>query len=62
VVTGFDDHFVYVHDPYVDYETGETQVDSMNMPIPRREFARMARYGRVGLQAVVIVYRGETDV
>jgi hypothetical protein len=30
------------------------------MPIPRREFARMARYGRVGLQAVVIVYRGES--
>jgi ribosomal protein S18 acetylase RimI-like enzyme len=59
VVTGFDDHFVYVHDPYVDADSGETRVDSMNMPIPRREFARMARYGRVGLQAVVIVYRGQ---
>lgn len=59
VVTGFDDHFVYVHDPYVDYADGERQVDSINMPIPHREFARMARYGRVGLQAVVIVYRNE---
>jgi len=57
VVTGFDDHFVYAHDPYVDYEDGESQVDSINMPIPHREFARMARYGRAGLQAVVIVYR-----
>jgi len=59
VVTGFDEHFVYVHDPYVDYDDGERQVDSINMPIPRREFARMARYGRAGLQAVLIVYRGE---
>ncbi len=57
VVTGFDDHFVYAHDPYVDYTDGESQVDSINMPIPHREFARMARYGRAGLQAVVIVYR-----
>jgi ribosomal protein S18 acetylase RimI-like enzyme len=57
VVTGFDDHFVYAHDPYVDYADGESQVDSINMPIPHREFARMARYGRAGLQAVVIVYR-----
>jgi ribosomal protein S18 acetylase RimI-like enzyme len=62
VVTGFDDHFVYVHDPYVDYEEGERPVDSINMPIPRREFARMARYGRAGLQAVLIVYRGDADV
>jgi ribosomal protein S18 acetylase RimI-like enzyme len=61
VVTGFDAHFVYVHDPYVDYADGETQVDSINMPIPRREFARMARYGRAGLQAVVIVYRRRRD-
>jgi ribosomal protein S18 acetylase RimI-like enzyme/predicted double-glycine peptidase len=59
VVTGFDEHFVYVHDPYVDYENGETTLDSINMPIPQREFRRMARYGRAGLQAVVLVSRGE---
>jgi hypothetical protein len=27
----------------------------MNMPIPQAEFRRMARYGRAGLQAVVLV-------
>lgn len=57
VVTGFDEHFVYVHDPYVDYENGETTLDSINMPIPQHEFRRMARYGRAGLQAVVLVAR-----
>ena len=55
VVTGFDKHFVYVHDPFVDYERGEVPLDSMNMPIQREEFGRMSRYGRAGLQAVVLV-------
>ena len=55
VVTGFDEHFVYVHDPYVDYANGETTLDSIDMPIQRDEFTRMARYGRIGLQAVVLV-------
>jgi ribosomal-protein-alanine acetyltransferase len=55
VVTGFDAHFVYVHDPYVDYEHGETTLDSINMPIQQGEFRRMARYGRAGLQAVVLI-------
>lgn len=55
VITGFDAHFVYVHDPYIDYDSGETTLDSIDMPIQRNEFSRMARYGRVGLQAVVLV-------
>jgi ribosomal protein S18 acetylase RimI-like enzyme len=55
VVTGLDKHFVYVHDPFVDYERGEAPLDSMNMPIQREEFGRMSRYGRAGLQAVVLV-------
>lgn len=55
VVTGFDVHFVYVHDPFVDYENGESTLDSINMPIQREEFSRMSRYGRVGLQAVLLI-------
>lgn len=56
LVTGFDGNFVYVHDPYVDEEEGETVMDSINMPIGREQFGRMARYGRVGLQAVVTLF------
>jgi hypothetical protein len=55
VVTGFDERFIYAHDPYIDYEEGETIADSLNMPIARKEFERMARYGRAGQKAVVIV-------
>ncbi|HAO33944.1 MAG TPA: ribosomal-protein-alanine acetyltransferase [Candidatus Competibacteraceae bacterium] len=57
VVTGFDDHYIYVHDPLVDVEEGETVTDSINMPIPHREFQRMARYGKVGQKAVLVLYR-----
>jgi ribosomal protein S18 acetylase RimI-like enzyme len=59
VVTGCDDSFIYVHDPYVDINNGETALDSMNMPIQPSEFRRMARYGRAGLQAVVLISRPE---
>ncbi|MDT8342305.1 MAG: GNAT family N-acetyltransferase/peptidase C39 family protein [Longimicrobiales bacterium] len=58
VVTGFDEHFVYVHDPFVDEEEGEIPSDSMNMPIGRELFRRMTRYGRQGLQAAVLVGAG----
>lgn len=56
LVTGFDQHFVYVNDPFVDEDEGETEMDSINMPIRRDQFERMARYGRVGLQAVVTLF------
>ena len=57
VVSGFDEHFVYVNDPFVDYDEGETAIDSVNMPIGRTQFQQMARYGRKGLQSVVLITR-----
>ncbi len=59
VVSGFDKHFVYVNDPFVDYDEGETAVDSINMPIGRSQFQQMARYGRKGLRAVVLIRSGK---
>ncbi|MFA5627068.1 MAG: GNAT family N-acetyltransferase/peptidase C39 family protein [Thiohalomonadaceae bacterium] len=55
VVTGFDERFIYVHDSYVDYEKGKTVTDCVNMPIPRKAFAGMARYGKSGQRAVLII-------
>ncbi|HRD65138.1 MAG TPA: peptidase C39 family protein [Candidatus Competibacter sp.] len=57
VVTGFDDHYIYVHDPLVDTEKDQTVTESINMPIPYQEFQRMARYGKAGQKAVLILYR-----
>jgi uncharacterized protein YvpB len=55
VVTGFDKHFIYVHDPYVDEEKNMSQTDCINIPIPLKEFERMTRYGRTGQRAAVII-------
>lgn len=61
VVTGYDERFVRVHDPYVDTEAGETIVDSLNMPILHKEFSHMTRYGRAGLKAVLFIERKRKD-
>jgi ribosomal protein S18 acetylase RimI-like enzyme len=57
VVTGFDSRFIYVHDPYVDREKGKTATDTMNMPILQKDFEGMARYGKSGQRAVLIIHR-----
>ena len=55
-VCAMDDRFVYLHDPEVDVEEGETIVDKQYLPVERRVFDRMARFGRnQPLQAAVIV-------
>ena len=55
VITGFDRDFIYAHDPFVDASEGETVADCVNMPIARSEFERMARYGRTGQRAVLVL-------
>lgn len=57
VVTGVGDDIVYLHDPYVDDEENRSVVDAMNIPINREEFEGMARYGRSGQRAAVILSR-----
>jgi ribosomal protein S18 acetylase RimI-like enzyme len=60
VVTGFDERFIYVHDPYIDSDQGKTLMDCVSMPILQKDFERMARYGKAGQKAVVILKkRGE---
>jgi hypothetical protein len=55
VVTGFDSRYVYTHDPYIDKKEGETMTDSINMPIPHRDFEHMARYGKARQKAVLLI-------
>ena len=55
VVTGFDEKYIYVHDPFVDNDAGKTATDCMNMPIAKRDFELMARYGKAGQKAVLII-------
>jgi ribosomal protein S18 acetylase RimI-like enzyme len=55
VVTGFDDRFVYVHDPFIDSEKGKSRMDCINMPILQTDFDAMARYGKSGQRAALII-------
>lgn len=54
-VTGFDEHYVYVNDPWVDHKSGRTATDCVNLPVPRSDFQRMARYGKAAERAVVLI-------
>jgi len=55
VVTGFDEQYIYVHDPFIDREIGKSEIDTMNIPIAKTEFERMARFGKSALKAVLII-------
>ncbi|MDI9246903.1 ribosomal protein S18-alanine N-acetyltransferase [Marinobacter sp. CHS3-4] len=61
-VCAIDDQFVYLHDPEIDTDAGETVADKQYLPIDRRVFDQMSRYGRnQPLQAAVIVGPKRTD-
>lgn len=57
VVSGADERFFYANDPDVDEDSHKTSTDCTDVPFPRRDFERMARYGRNRLRAAVILYR-----
>ncbi|GAB4323683.1 MAG: peptidase C39 family protein [Candidatus Zixiibacteriota bacterium] len=51
VVTGYDDRYLFVHDPFIDDDA--SAADSINLPIRRKDFARIQRYGK-GLQRAMV--------
>ncbi|GAA0784023.1 GNAT family N-acetyltransferase/peptidase C39 family protein [Marinobacterium sediminicola] len=55
VITGMDEHYVYLHDPEVDEDEEKTLLDTQNVPVPRSRFWRMARFGKEGLRTAVII-------
>ena len=54
-VTGFDDRFVYLNDPFVDRLHHKSRTDCVRVPVPLRDFDRMTRYGKARQQAVVVL-------
>jgi ribosomal protein S18 acetylase RimI-like enzyme len=55
LVVGDDGRHFIIHDPWVEHVELESHADAANLPIPYDEFDRMARYGRDGLRAAVIL-------
>jgi len=54
VVTGCDDRYFFINDP--DNASGRPCDERINMAILKKDFERMARYGRNATKAVVVVY------
>ncbi|NML62824.1 GNAT family N-acetyltransferase [Massilia sp. RP-1-19] len=54
VVTGCDDRYFFIHDP--DNASGRAPDERINMAILKKDFERMARYGRHATKAVVVIY------
>jgi hypothetical protein len=59
MVSGCDQRFIYAHDPYIS-SVHVTSTDRVSIPILRREFELMAKYGRSKLRAAVILSRRAT--
>jgi len=55
VITGFDERFIYINEPYVDVEEGETETTCIGIPIPHNEFERMTRYGKQRQYAALLI-------
>ncbi|WP_372964016.1 ribosomal protein S18-alanine N-acetyltransferase [Marinobacter sp.] len=55
-VCAIDEDFVYLHDPEIDTDEGETVADKQYLPIDKRVFSKISSYGRnQPLQAAVII-------
>ncbi|AXS42642.1 GNAT family N-acetyltransferase/peptidase C39 family protein [Breoghania sp. L-A4] len=57
LVHSSDARHLVIHDPWLEYEGFESATDSSNLPIPDAAFDRMARWGRAGVRAQVLLRR-----
>jgi ribosomal protein S18 acetylase RimI-like enzyme len=55
LVVGDDGRHLVTHDPWVEVRELESHADAASLPIPYAEFERMARYGRDGLRAAIVL-------
>ena len=59
LVCAIDKEFVYIHDPDIDEAAGESAVDKQYLPLERRRFDRLARYGQQGLRTLVWLFNAD---
>ena len=52
---GDDGDHILIHDPWIEDEKQETNLDAANIPVPYAIFMNMAQFGRDGLRAAIIL-------
>ncbi|MCM8539480.1 MAG: peptidase C39 family protein, partial [Lentisphaeraceae bacterium] len=55
VITGCDNHFIYIHDPFVDIAGSSADMENMNIPISRSEFMKMSKYGSRQMRSCLLL-------
>ena len=59
VICGFDERFVYIHEPFVDTAEGKTETTCFGIPVARHEFERMRFYGSRRQYATLLISKGD---
>lgn len=54
-LVNIDDDYAYFNDPEVDEDEWKTSVDTVYVPVPLRDFAKMIKYGRYQYRAAVVI-------
>ncbi len=58
IVTAYDDHFIYIHDPdSEDVKKHEQVVGRIHTPITKDQFLKTSRWGKNKMSAAVVVYK-----
>ncbi len=52
-LSGIDSNHIYLHDP--DLHKGKSIIDNCHIPVEKKEFSKMAKFGKSQLQAVVFI-------
>ena len=60
VVSGFDELFVYIHEPFIDSKEGHSETTCFGIPVPRKAFDRMRFYGTSRQYATILLFQGDT--
>lgn len=58
-ITGSDADFVWYHDPFVDSEMNISSEECMHIPMLKKDFEKMSRYGRAGQKALLVLFPKE---
>lgn len=57
IVTGYDDHFIYIHDSDAeDVGMHEQVVGRIHTPIAKEQFLKTSRWGKNKMSAAVVIY------
>ncbi len=57
VITAYDDHFIYFHDPDQEEEEERTGfISRVHIPVPEDQFLKISRWGKDKISAAVVIY------